>query len=165
MRISGTGLQLVLAREGVRARVYEDSGGKPTIGVGHLLTPAEVESGQIVIGGRPVSYGAGLTEAQIEALLSQDMAPVEAALNQTVPSGLGQPQFDALCSFVFNVGAGAWLYSGRNRSPCGVLRALLSGHPEDVPGQLMRWVHVGGQTDPGLVARRKGEVAQWEGRP
>ena len=59
-------------------------------------------------------------------------------------------QFDALVSFVFNVGAGA--FGGST-----LLRRLNQGEYKAVPAELMRWVNSGGRPLPGLVRRRQAE--------
>ena len=56
MRMSQQGLQLLTQWEGYRRTVYDDVGGKATIGVGHLLTAAELSSGTITIDGQAASW-------------------------------------------------------------------------------------------------------------
>ena len=63
---------------------------------------------------------------------------------------LAQHQFDALVSFVFNVGGGAFREST-------LLRELNAGDYDAVPRELNRWVKAGGRTLPGLVRRRGAE--------
>ena len=63
---------------------------------------------------------------------------------------LTQYQFDALVSFVFNVGVGA--FGGST-----LLRRLNQGDYNAVPAELMRWVNSGGTPLPGLVRRRRAE--------
>ena len=70
------------------------------------------------------------------------------AVNDAVEVPLNQDQFDALVSFVFNVGAGA--FEGST-----LLRLLNEGRYRDVPKQLDRWVKADGRTLEGLVRRRK----------
>jgi lysozyme len=64
---------------------------------------------------------------------------------------LNQQQFDALVSFVYNLGAGAFESST-------LLRDLNAHNFAAVPGQLEEWCHAGGQVLAGLVARRKAEA-------
>lgn len=66
----------------------------------------------------------------------------------TVP--LQQHQVDALVSFVFNVGGGAFAEST-------LLRELNAGHYDAVPRELPRWVKADGKTLAGLVRRRQAE--------
>ena len=46
-KLSALGLEDLLVEEGYRDRVYKDSQGHPTIGVGHLLTYTENKVGYI----------------------------------------------------------------------------------------------------------------------
>src|SRR5947199_9460312 len=111
MKMSPHGLQLLEQWEGFELKLYKDSAGLPTIGVGHLLTKAELSSGKITINGVSVKYGDGLTNQQVTDLLSQDVQPAAAAVNNGVKVPLNQNQFDALVSFTFNVGTGAFTSS------------------------------------------------------
>jgi len=74
-----------------------------------------------------------------------------AAVNQHITVNLNQHQFDALVSFVFNVGAGAFQQST-------LLQRLNAGRYDAVPGQLRLWNKGGGKVLPGLVTRREAEA-------
>src|ERR1051325_11027211 len=108
MQMSPHGLDLLEQWEGFKTTIYKDSAGLPTIGVGHLLTKSELSSGKITINGVPVEYTDGLTEQQVTDLLAQDLKPASSAVNSGVKVPLNQDQFDALVSFTFNVGVGAF---------------------------------------------------------
>ena len=141
--------------EGDRSRVYPDSRGLPTIGVGHLLTKSELSSGKIVISGEVVRYGAGLTELQIQQLLNQDLKYAEDAIHRLVKVPLNQGQWDALVSFTFNAGSGALAGST-------LLTVLNEGHYDRVPAEILRWCHNhDGSVNTGLLRRRKTEIALW----
>ena len=84
MKMSGHGLGLLEQWEGFELKVYKDSAGLPTIGVGHLLTKSELTSGKIVINGLPIKYSNGLTNQQATDLLGQDVRPAEQAVNTGV---------------------------------------------------------------------------------
>jgi lysozyme len=156
MQISENGLELLKQWEGFKLEVYKDSAGLPTIGVGHLITKSEQASGNIVINGSPIAYAGGLTDQQVLDLLAQDVAPAEKAVNGGVKAGLNQNQFDALVSFTFNVGAGAFTSST-------LLKVLNQGQYDAVPDQLRRWTRAGGQVVQGLVNRRENEIKLWNG--
>jgi hypothetical protein len=83
-------------------------------------------------------------------LLGGDADIAERAVNQRVQVVLTQYQFDALVSFVFNIGVGA--FGGST-----LLRRLNGGEYDAVPAELMRWVYSGGTQQPGLVRRRRAE--------
>lgn len=152
MRASDAGRLLLTKREGCVLTMYKDSAGLATIGVGHLLTAEELASGQIAGLGlwRP-----GITAAQADDLLRRDLAVAEAAVESEVVVDLTPGQFDALVSFVFNVGVTAFRHST-------LLKLLNAGDYASVPAQLRRWVHAGGTVDPGLIRRRESEIRQWD---
>jgi len=138
--------------EGVREQMYFDSAGLPTIGCGHLLTRDELRSGKIRIGQEFVKYENGLTHLQIDQLLHQDLQISEEAVNDNVVVGLTQHQFDAICSFVFNVGTTAFINST-------LLKVLNSKDFDAVQNQLRRWNKSGGRIVAGLINRREKEIS------
>lgn len=150
MIFSQTGIELLKRLECVKTRIYNDSAGLPTIGVGHLLTRDELSSGKINILGVSVKYSAGLTKDQIEKLLSHDVAFAEGAIN-VCDIDLTQNQFDALVCFVFNVGRSA--FDGSTLKKYLVARDL-----SKVPDQLRRWIYAGGKISKGLIGRREQEI-------
>jgi len=154
MHVGQRGRNLFKEWEGLVTHEYLDSGGAPTIGVGHLLTRSERTSGKIVIRGQAVRYRDGLTEQQCWDLLDQDLAGAERTVNDAVTVPLNQNQFDALVSFTFNVGAGAFRGST-------LLKLLNQGKYGEVPGQLRRWVRDNGHIVQGLINRREKEIALW----
>jgi len=154
MHVGQRGKNLFKEWEGLVTHEYLDSGGAPTIGIGHLLTRSERTSGKITIGGQALDYRNGLTEQQCWDLLDLDLSGSEAVVNEAVKVSLNQNQFDALVSFVFNVGDGAFRGST-------LLRLLNQGQLDQVPAQLQRWVRDNGQVVQGLVNRRNKEIALW----
>jgi lysozyme len=143
--------------EGNKSRVYPDSNGYPSIGIGHLLTKDELSSGKIVINGMIVRYADGLTEDEIEALLNQDLKTAEDSIARLVKVPLTQGQYDGLTSWTFNVGGGALAGST-------LLKVLNAGAYDQVPDQMRRWVHnKDGSICAGLQRRREAEVALWNG--
>jgi lysozyme len=157
MQMSEHGLGLLEKWEGFELNVYKDSAGLPTIGVGHLLTKSELSSGKIMINGVPVQYSGGLTNQQVLDLLGQDVEPAEKAVNNGVKVVLNQNQFDALVSFTFNVGVGAFTAST-------LLKVLNQQQFTEVPTQFLRWTRSGGQVVQGLVNRRQNEISLWNGQ-
>jgi lysozyme len=154
MGVGEKGKNLFKEWEGLVLSEYPDSGGAPTIGVGHLLTRSERTSGKIVIGGETIRYRDGLTEQQCWDLLDQDLDVVERAVNEAVAVLLNQNQFDALVSFAFNVGEGAFRGST-------LLKLLNQGQYDQVPAQLRRWIRDNGRVVQGLVNRREKEITLW----
>lgn len=155
MNLSSRSQDLLERLEGREPTVYLDAAGLPTIGAGHCLTRDEITSGKIRIGNVAVHYRYGLTDEQIDALLAQDVAPVEQAVDRLVDVPLMQCQFDALVVFAFNVGTDALARST-------LLRRLNGGDYADVPNQLRRWVWAAGRRVRGLVNRREAEIRLWK---
>jgi len=137
MRMSEQGIDLLMQREGSRRAAYRDSQGIATIGVGH--TGPEVQMGLV------------WSDEQIRDALARDLAWAEGAVNSQVRVPLEQHQFDALVSFIFNIGSGAWASST-------MLRKLNEGDYEQAAAQFDRW-HV----PPEITSRRNGEREQFKG--
>jgi len=136
--------------------MYHDQVGLPTIGVGHLLTRSELSSGKIQLGGEPIRWSDGLTDGEVDAILSTDVAQVERAISSWVRVPLTQFEFDALVSFVFNIGDEAFVKST-------LLRRLNESKFLTVPEQMRKWVYSKGLKLLVLVDRREREIAMWEG--
>lgn len=154
MQVGQSGKKLFQEWEGLELEEYLDSGGAPTIGIGHLMTRSERMSGKIMINGKGVVYRNGLTAQQCWDLLDQDLDFAEASVNSMVTVPLNQNQFDALVSFIFNVGESAF----RNST---LLKVLNAGHFDQVPVQLRRWIRDNGKVVKGLVNRREKEIVLW----
>jgi lysozyme len=139
--INTAGRKLIERFEGRRAAVYRDPVGKPTVGVGHLLSAAERARWPV---------GTVLTEAQIDALLTVDLAGAEAGVQAAVKVPLSDNEFAALVSFAFNLGVGALRGST-------LLRLLNAGDRYGAAVQFGRWTKAGGKVLAGLVRRREAE--------
>lgn len=149
-KISANGLNYIKQIEKFSPKVYLDQGGFATIGYGHLITKDESSSGKIKIGNTFIKYNFGLIESQASTLLDQDCDFAENAVNQYVTTTISQNEFDALVSFVFNVGASAFKNST-------LLKKINQGLKDDVPSQFMRWIYTNGIKSKGLERRRKEE--------
>ena len=92
-----------------------------------------------------------ITEKTADAFLKQDIKHAEDEVNK-VDADLTQEQFDALVSFVFNVGTQAFRLS--------TLRKLVERNPNDpkIASEFRRWVYAGNTMLPGLVKRREQEI-------
>lgn len=142
MKIGSSGKALLTDVEGRTNTAYRDSAGLWTTGIGHLIKPNEAWM-----------ITAKLTDAQVDDLFHEDIAWAEAATERLFPKVKKQNQFDALVSFVFNLGEG----QVRN----GMLDDLInSGAPaEEISAKWMQYVRAGGQVVPGLIKRRMRELA------
>ncbi len=94
MRISERGINLIKSFEGLELEAYQDIAGVWTIGYGHT--------------GPDVKPGMRISEREAEALLRKDLKPREDAVERLVTVPLNQNEFDALVSFVYNVGVEAF---------------------------------------------------------
>lgn len=119
MKLSVPGAAELTAREGLRLKAYKDTKGIWTIGVGH--TGPEVVEGLVI------------TKDEAIAIFQKDVKWAEDAVNNKVEVPLNQNQFDALVSFIFNIGETAWYKST-------MLRLLNKGDYEGVIKQFDRWV-------------------------
>lgn len=136
--ITDRGLRFIGRFEGFRADAYKPVAAEQywTIGYGHY--------------GPDVRPTDTITKAAALKLLRKDAKVAEKAVRRNVRVRLNQEQFDALVSFVFNVGAGAFANST-------LLAWLNQGNYASVPSQLMRWVNGASGPLAGLVARREAE--------
>ena len=137
------GLALLKRFEGWRASAYPDpgTGGAPwTIGYGHTS----------MAGPPKVTPGMTITKAEGEKILKRDLKKYEDAVKRWVRVPLSQEQFDALTSFVYNVGEG-------NFKKSSVLKRVNQGRFDDVPARLMLWNKAGGRVLKGLTRRRSAE--------
>lgn len=137
MQISEEGLHLVASFEGFRSEAYYCPAGVLTIGYGHTGTNAY---------GEPLQEGDSVTAEQALQLLYEDLAEAEEVVNRQRLE-LTQNQFDALVSFVYNVGSCAF-----ERST--LLRLLKEGDFKGAAEQFGRWNKVKGKVSAGLSARR-----------
>jgi len=160
---SKEGLQFLKSVEGSKLKAYVDVAGHLTIGVGHKLTAQELKTKVIVVKGKAISWSNGISQEDVDDLLDQDTNYFEKVINVHIKTQLSQNQFDALVSFVFNVGASAFLSSTLLRK----INAQLLHH---VPGELLKWNKI---TDPqtkkkvmsrGLSNRRTKEINLWLGQ-
>lgn len=136
MKTSHKGIELIKRHEGFRARAYKCPAGVWTIGYGHT---------------RGVKSGDVIDKAQGERFLIQDVQIAEREVNS---HGLtfNQNQFDALVSFVFNIGSG-------NFTRSTLLRKLkVNTNDATISYEFSRWKYAGGKVSTGLVKRRKEEA-------
>jgi GH24 family phage-related lysozyme (muramidase) len=150
-RLSKQGAQLIATFEGFRGQLYNDAANHCTIGYGHLVHHGPID------GSESAEFKAGVSRERALELLQEDAGKAAAEITRCVKVPLEQHQFDALVSFVFNVGTGAFREST-------LLRLLNEGRYDTVEEQLARWTKAGGQTLQGLVNRRRAEAELFTGR-
>lgn len=138
MRASAETVEKIKAHEECKLKAYKCPGGVWTIGYGHT-------------GG--VTEGMVITQERAEELFLQDVGEVE---RQVEPLGeWTQNQFDALVSFVYNVGIGNFVKST-------LYKKIKANAPkEEIKYQFGRWIYSGGKIMPGLQIRRSWEAARY----
>ena len=136
MKISQKGIDLIKKFEGCKLTAYRDSVGIPTIGVGHT---------------KGVKMGMTITQAQADEYLRSDLVTCEQTLNK-LGVNLAQNEFDALCSWIFNLGSGAFNSSTMKRY------IVANKSDEEITDQLIKWHNAGGRPLLGLKRRRVAEA-------
>lgn len=156
VQFSEKGLEWLAGLEGFRSEMYCDEAGHCTVGYGHLVHRGPLGSNPRA---EEPFVGRTLTKTQGRNLLRLDVQKAETAINSFVTVPLTQSQFDALVSFVFNIGADAFEEST-------LLRLLNDRFYDAVPHEIVRWhyVHRDGErvSSAGLMKRRLAEIAHWK---
>lgn len=138
MKTSDKGIEQLKTFEGFRSMPYTDTGGKWTVGYGHLMVP-----GDGLVQGSPITMG------QATQLLRQDLHTAEECINSTGVE-LDQNEFDALVSFVYNLGCGAFQRST-------LLKFLKAGNKNAAAGEFPKWSMVNGNHSSSILKRRFAE--------
>jgi GH24 family phage-related lysozyme (muramidase) len=144
------GLDLIVEFEGFAANPYNDPLGYCTGGYGHLIAHQACST----LPDEVLDPWRNLTETEARRRLGVDVQRYATGVEQAVTVHLNQNQFDALVSFTYNVGVGAFQDST-------LLRLLNSGNYNSVPVQLRRWIDEGSDAEPGLRRRREAEIRLW----
>ncbi|PNX16545.1 muraminidase [Burkholderia sp. 129] len=150
-RLSPAGCNLIEDFESDRLEAYPDpaTGGAPwTIGRGHT--------------GPDVYKGLNITQAVSDMLFAQDIRTRGEDIINDFDLELTQSQFDALVSFVFNIGPGkpgvkdglVYLRSGGSST---LLRKLRAKDYAGAAEQFLLWDKAGGKPMAGLTRRRRAE--------
>lgn len=140
-KLNKASIDLVKSFEGLRLKPYLDSVKVPTIGYGTTF----YEGGKKVTLADPE-----ITEARAEQLLAVHMDTFAASVEKLVKVPLTDNQFGAICSFVYNLGAGAF---GKST----LLKKLNAKDYAGAAGEFEKWNKAGGQVLAGLTRRRQAE--------
>jgi lysozyme len=143
--ISRAGIELIESFEDYRAGPYLDAAGDPTIGYGTRTYPNNVA---VTMEDAPISK----LEAAI--YLQSSLNKICLWINQNITCTLNQNQFDALCSFFYNVGWRGFINSNPN-----TWHVLSSCNLSQFAQDMLKFCHVNGEVCPGLVSRREKEQA------
>lgn len=139
MKLSNKGLNLIKQFEGLVLKPYKAVPTETylTIGYGHY--------------GSDVKEDVKITKEQAEQMLIKDTEKFEGIVNSLVTVSLNQNQFDALVSFVYNVGSD-------NFKKSTLLKKLNSKDYVEAGNEFSRWNKSGGKVYAGLVKRRVSEM-------
>mgnify|MGYP003134789563 FL=1 len=136
------GIALIKKFEGCELEAYQCSAGVWTIGYGHT---------------KDIVEGMTISKEQAEEMLVDELHEYENYINKYVTVALSQNQFDALVSWVYNLGPA-------NLKASTLLKVLNQGKYEDVPAQIKRWNKAGGKVLEGLIRRREAEACLFQGK-
>ncbi|XBS71143.1 lysozyme [Acerihabitans sp. KWT182] len=130
--------------EGRQYLPYQDVAGIWTVCDGHT--------------GPDIIKGRRYTDAECDALLAKDLAPVKKAVDTAVKVPIKDTTRAALYSFTYNVGATAFRHSS-------LLRKLNAGDTLGACQALRQWIYAGNRVWKGLETRREIEtdVCTWGG--
>lgn len=141
MTISSKGIELIKKFEGCKLQTYLCPAGIPTIGYGHT---------------KGVKMGQKITQEQADNFLREDIAPAEHILN-AISINFRQEQFDALVSWIFNLGTGNFVNSTMAK------KIHMDAPDEEITDQLVRWVNSNKKPLVGLKKRRIAEANMFLG--
>ncbi len=142
MKTGVGGLKLIKDFEGLRLSAYLCPAGVATIGYGHT---------------KGVKMGQKITQEQADAFLADDLVVIEKTLNN-LSINFKQEQFDALVSWIFNLGLGNFLHSTM------LIRIQTNADDEVITDQLVKWCNANGKPLTGLKKRRIAEANMFLGK-
>jgi lysozyme len=145
MKVTTRLIKKIKEFEGFMPNPYYDSAGVLTIGYGHTKNPGAYKN---------------LTKLQAHNLLLRDLAVYEKQLNTYIKTRgykLNQNQFDALVSFLYNVGS--------IRANSNLDKAIKTNLPINVSEALRKYIFAGGQALNGLITRRNWEASLYLEKP
>lgn len=141
MRLSDYAFEKLKEFEGLRLEAYVCAGGKWTIGYGHT---------------KGVRKGQSIDKYTALCYLAEDVAMVEDFLvKEPYAEDVSQGQWDALVSFIFNLGIVNFKSSTLRK------KILCDIDEPTIPDEFRRWVYSGGKVLKGLVARREWEAQMY----
>jgi lysozyme len=147
MKTSQRGIELIKHFEGVRNRPYRCAAGLYTVGVGHLIGNGK---------SLPPEYNRVFSKEEIDALLIRDLSRFERGIRMYITVPLRQHEYDALCSFAFNLGLGTLQRS--------TLRQKINRNDkEGAAKEILKYCRAGGKIIKGLQRRREAEYQMFLG--
>jgi lysozyme len=153
--ISKRALDMIAHHEGVRLKPYQCPAKLWTVGVGHVIDPAQCKMNlnDRACMACPPGWNRVFTMEEVDAILAKDLESFERGVLKYCPSaGTRQGWLDALVSFSFNVGLGtlqrSTLRQKHNR-----------GDYAGAADEFLKYTKAGGKVLKGLVNRRSDERA------
>jgi len=141
-KCSQEGFDLIKSFEGLVLEPYLDPIGIPTIGFGTIRYPS---------GKKVTLKDAHITEEQAEDYLRHDLRRFELAVDAICTDKINQSQFDALCSFCYNL--------GENALRTSTLAKRVNKNPNDpaIKAEFIKWIYANAHKLNGLIRRREAE--------
>lgn len=139
MTTSQAGRDLIKKYEGLRLKAYKCPAGVWTVGYGHT---------------RGVTSSTEISQSMADLFLLDDIRPLERHINK-LGINFRQGQFDAIVSFLFNLGEGNFNKSTLKK------KILAGGNDEDIAAEFKKWNKAGGKVLDGLTKRREEEAEMW----
>ena len=124
MNVSQKGIELVKRFEGFISHAYLCPAGVISIGWGH--TGSDVKQGMVI------------TEGEAEILLKKDLNKFASKITYSLEQDkikVNQNQFDALCSFAYNLGFSAFIFST-------LYKKLKAGDYSGASDEFLKWVYI-----------------------
>jgi GH24 family phage-related lysozyme (muramidase) len=161
-RKNGKGTKKVC--DSVALTEYNDSKGHCTIGWGHKLhdgkcecpdpdKPCTNKKENSKPPGGDKSFHQGITKADAQGLLDDDVAQAESIFKSLPSQPVNQCQFDGLADFFFNIGRSALYRNSKNKdyTPSTIRKDLVAGAYDKIPEDILRY----DKNDKALHARRQ----------
>lgn len=140
MKASPAAFDLIKKWEGCKLLPYQDQGGVWTVGYGSTSD---------------VDPGVPISQAEAESRLCEEIEAWEKCINSAVLAQLTQNEFDALVSFVHNIGCAAFRKST-------MLAKINASDYDGAAQEFLKWDHVNGKEVDGLKNRRYAEQRLFE---
>lgn len=147
MKSSNDMVCMLMHSEACVLKTYIDSGGEPTIGIGHTKFAGDPEP----------TKGLAISIKESIALLKKDLKKYEAIVKKEINVLLEQYEFDALVHHVYNTGGYYKDKAGKWR-PASLFRLVNEDKPEAAMDSLRLWNKDNGKVVNGLKIRREIEA-------
>ncbi len=141
--VSMNGIECIKHDEGFRKKPYLCTSNIPTIGFG---TTYYEDGRKVTLQDEFITL-----ERAMELLMHHVKTQIQEPLNKLIKTDLNQNQYDALTSFVYNVGIG-------NFGKSTMLKLINEGKMKEAAAEFHKWNKGNGKVVPGLVLRRQREA-------